>query len=291
MARGLITGVGCIGLAVPDMQRSAFFYAEVWGLQPESGGARLRAADGHVAVRLSQSGTAHLASLTLLARDAQAVDALHRRAQELGLPVLAAPARHDGTGSVELTLRGPEGLVLTIAAGVDPVPTASDRTRPHALTHVVLNTSDMPAMLRLFVDVLGFSVTDSTERMEFLRCGSDHHTIALAHGRALSLNHAAFEMHDIDSLMHGAGRLLDHGYQIEWGLGRHGPGNNVFAYFIDPDGFVVEYTTEMEQVDDGYVTHDAHYWARFPRRPCRWGVARSPSPRIARAMAGELQAC
>ena len=41
--------------------------------------------------------------------------------------------------------------------------------------------------------------------------------------------------------------------QIEWGVGRHGPGNNVFAYFIGPVGIVVEYTAEVLQVDDSYV--------------------------------------
>ena len=73
-------------------------------------------------------------------------------------------------------------------------------------------------------------------------------------------------------------------------MGRHGPGSNVFAYFIDPDGHVVEYTTEMEQVGDGYEAHDAAYWGAFPKRPCRWGVARKPSARLMDAMAGRLRA-
>lgn len=138
------------------------------------------------------------------------------------------------------------------------------------------------------MDILGFRLSDSTQRMDFLRCGADHHTIALAHGQALSLNHAAFEMKDIDALMYGAGRLVEHGYNIEWGLGRHGPGNNVFSYFIDPDGFVLEYTTDMEQIDeDTYLPKDPEYWSRFPKRPCRWGVANKPSNRLVAAMSGK----
>ncbi len=33
-------------------------------------------------------------------------------------------------------------------------------------------------------------------------------------------------------------------------VGRHGPGNNVFSYFIEPNGFVAEYTTELDQIDE-----------------------------------------
>ncbi len=59
-------------------------------------------------------------------------------------------------------------------------------------------------------------------------------------------HHAAFEMDNIDGFMYGLGRVMEHGHTIEWGPGRHGPGNNVFCYFIDPDGFAIEYTTDME---------------------------------------------
>jgi catechol 2,3-dioxygenase len=62
----------------------------------------------------------------------------------------------------------------------------------------------------------------------------------------------------------------------------------VFSYFIDPDGFVVEYTTDMEQVDEStYQSKDARYWSAFPKRPCRWGVARRPSDRLMASMSGK----
>ncbi len=52
------------------------------------------------------------------------------------------------------------------------------------------------------------------------------------------------------SVMRGGGRMKDAGYPIQWGPGRHGPGNNLFNYFIDPFGVVIEYTAEVEQVDE-----------------------------------------
>src|SRR5262245_48341465 len=61
--------------------------------------------------------------------------------------------------------------------------------------------------------------------------------------------------------MPGAGRMRDHGYPIEWGVGRHGPGNNVFAYFAGPEEFPIELTGELLQIDDTYVPHGPDYCA------------------------------
>ena len=124
--------------------------------------------------------------------------------------------------------------------------------------------------------------------MDFVRCCSDHHSIALARGKGPSLNHMAYEMPDIDGLMRGAGRVSKSGYEIMWGVGRHGPGSNVFSYFVEPNGFVTEYTTEVEQVDDSYQAHDAQWWNEQKVFPCRWQMAGVPSPFARKAMGGEL---
>ena len=73
-----------------------------------------------------------------------------------------------------------------------------------------------------------------------------------------------------------------------WGIGRHGPGNNVYSYFVEPNGFVTEYTTEVEQVGDNYVGHDSDWWKAQNVFPCRWNMAGVPSPFARKAMGGEL---
>ena len=83
--------------------------------------------------------------------------------------------------------------------------------------------------------------------------------------------------------MRGMGRMKDNGYPIEWGPGRHGPGNNVFAYFCGPDEVPIEYTSEVLQVDDGYVTRGSDYWKFPPGRSDQWGITQ---PRSARYYAG-----
>ena len=152
-----------------------------------------------------------------------------------------------------------------------------DRSRPTKLTHVVLNSAEVEKQTAFFLDVLGFKWSDSTFMMDFVRCCSDHHSVAFARGNGPTLNHMAYEMPNIDGLMSGAGRVRKSGYEIMWGVGRHGPGSNVFSYFVEPNGFVTEYTTEVEQVDDNYVGHDSKWWKEQNVFPCRWNMAGVPS--------------
>jgi catechol 2,3-dioxygenase len=91
------------------------------------------------------------------------------------------------------------------------------------------------------------------------------------------MNHIAFLMPDLESVMRGAGRMIDRGYPIGWGVGRHGPGDNVFAYFVDPMGFVIEHTAEVLQVDDDYAFRGPDEWTWPPGRTDQWGIA-PPKP-------------
>jgi catechol 2,3-dioxygenase len=116
--------------------------------------------------------------------------------------------------------------------------------------------------------------------LTFIRCNSDHHSVAFHPGERASLHHIAFEMADIDSVMRGTGRMRDAGHPIEWGLGRHGPGNNVFAYFVGPDDFVIEYTAEIEQVTDATPVRAPRDWAYPPGHSDLWGATPPPSERM-----------
>ncbi len=97
-----------------------------------------------------------------------------------------------------------------------------------------------------------------------------------------TLNHVAFEMPDFNSVMRGMGRMKDNGYPIEWGPGRHGPGNNVFAYFCGPDEVPIEYTSDVLQIDDRYVPRGSDYWKFPPGRSDHWGITQPRSARYYR---------
>jgi catechol 2,3-dioxygenase-like lactoylglutathione lyase family enzyme len=156
--------------------------------------------------------------------------------------------------------------------------------RPEKITHVVLNTPRQEEAAAFWVKALGFEVSDRS-LLTFIRCNDDHHNVAFHPGASSTLHHIAFEMDGIDSVMRGAGRMRDAGHPIEWGLGRHGPGNNVFAYFVGPDDFVIEYTAEIEKVDASYRVRSPAEWAYPPGHSDLWGATAPPTARMKSAQA------
>jgi len=298
MSNTRITGLRSIELGVRDLNASASFYDRVWGLEEVSSEAdtihlRGTGTDHHV-VTLRERPKAGLLGVHFAASSREAVDQLHAKLKGYGAEVVGKPAdlpRNAG-GGYGFAFRSPEGHALNVSSDVAQHPEkANDRSRPTKLSHVVLNSARIDEQTSFFMDALGFRVSDKTQMMHFVRCSADHHSIALARAEGPSLNHMAYEMKNIDGLMRGAGRLKQNGFNLEWGVGRHGPGDNVFSYFIEPNGFVAEYTTEIQQIDEAeYVPQTPEYWAAFPMRPCRWGMATTPSNRLRAAMSGKLLA-
>jgi hypothetical protein len=137
---------------------------------------------------------------------------------------------------------------------------------------VVFNTRDREGASRVLMEVFGFKISDRTRFMNFLRCDELHHVVAYADSKQSTLNHIAFEMQDCDAVLRGLGRLKDAGCDTVWGPGRHGPGDNVFAYFVGPFGACIEYTAEIQRVDDHYVTGTPESW-QFPAgRSDQWNI-------------------
>jgi catechol 2,3-dioxygenase len=295
MTQATVTGLRSVELAVHDLKQSTEFYRQVWGLEPvasQGDTIHLRGTGReHHAVTLRERPRAALLAVHFEARDRAAVDALCAQAKAFGADVQSAPGplEAEAGGGYGFRLRTPEGHPLSISSDVGRHPdAATDPSRPTKLTHVVLNSAAVEKQTAFFLDVLGFKWSDSTKMMDFIRCCSDHHSVAFARGNGPSLNHMAYEMPSIDGLMRGAGRLKQNGFEIAWGVGRHGPGNNVFSYFVEPNGFVTEYTTEVEQVDDTYAAHDAKWWEGLNYWPDRWNMAGPPSTSARYAMSGKL---
>ncbi len=66
-------------------------------------------------------------------------------------------------------------------------------------------------------------------------------------------------------------------------------GNNIFSFFVDPNGIAIEYTTEMEQVDDATYPHrSAEDWKNVPIKPCSWGMAMTRTDELLRARTGKI---
>jgi catechol 2,3-dioxygenase len=285
MPAGWITGLRSVDLGMADVAAGARFFADTWRLAPvaeRNGSVYLRGSSGyHHILALHPRPRPELLCITLAAADRAAVDLLHDRVARSGVRAVEPPAGlQEPGGGYAFTFADPEGRVLRVVAGdARHADAAMAPDRPHKITHVVLNTPRQEAAAKFWVDVLGFSVSDRS-LLTFVRCGADHHAVAFHPGEGSSLHHIAFEMADIDSVMRGAGRMRDAGRPIEWGLGRHGPGNNVFAYFVGPEDFVIEYTAEIEQVSDATPVRTPADWAYPQGHSDLWGATAPPSERM-----------
>ena len=296
MTNARIDGLRSIELGVHDLQKSAEFYRRVWALEDVAGEGdtiHLRGTGReHHVVTLRERPRAGLLGVHFSAPDQATVDALHAKAKAMGAKVGDAPAAAREERRRRLRLprqhaRRPSDRDLVGCCGAWRGRSTTARGRPSS----PMSCSTAPrwrSRPSFFLDVLGFKWSDSTFMMDFVRCCSDHHSVAFARGNGPTLNHMAYEMPNIDGLMSGAGRVRKSGYEIMWGVGRHGPGSNVFSYFVEPNGFVTEYTTEVEQVGDNYVGHDAEWWNEQNLFPCRWNMAGVPSAFARKAMSGEL---
>lgn len=289
MAGGLITGVRSVALGVVDVGAQERFWTETWALTrvaSEGGSSYLRGtgADHHI-VSLHPRAAAELIAVEMNAANRAAVDQAARRVAEHGGRVESAPtAIATPGGGYGMTFIDPEGRrIRVIADSARHADAKAVADRPERLAHLVFNCRDADAMAKFWVDALDFKLSDTTRMMNFVRCNSDHHSIALVYAKEATLHHIAFQMPNLESVMRGAGRLKDAGFPIEWGIGRHGPGNNVFAYFVGPGGFPIEYTGEVEVVDDSYVYHGPEYWKWPPGRIDQWGIGNPPSERLEEA--------
>lgn len=286
MSSSPLSALRSIAIGVTQLEAAEKFYTDIWHLQvaartPDAVYLRGTGAAHHI-LALHRSTVPDVRSVTFrvaaaedLARIAEAVP---REGGKLLQPV--GPVDEPG-GGIGILIQDPQGRVLRLVHGdVLHADTAERADSPIRITHTVFNSKDVAVAQAFYERALGFKLSDRTRAMAFMRCSSDHHSVALADAAENTLNHIAFVMPDLDAVMRGAGRMRDAGYPIEWGVGRHGPGNNAFAYFIGPSDFVIEYTAEILQVDDSYKVGGPDDWTWPPGRVDQWGVSPPPSDKI-----------
>jgi catechol 2,3-dioxygenase-like lactoylglutathione lyase family enzyme len=285
MKKSGVSALRSVEIGVRDLDAAASFYTGPWGLDlvTETADARYLRGTGpyHHILVLRRHDKAEMIEITLDAPDRTAVKALHDGLAGSASEVTAPGALDRPGGGYGFSFRDAEGRRFAVVCEVEDGTDLGDKpNRPRKLSHVVLNSADAENSAALLIEKLGFTLRDRTRMFNFLGCNSDHHSIAFAYAKDATLNHIAFEMPDLESVMRGAGNLRDAGHPIEWGVGRHGPGNNVFAYFIGPEDFAIEYTAEVFQVDDRYKVGMPDDWKWPPGRVDHWGVSPPPSDRL-----------
>jgi catechol 2,3-dioxygenase-like lactoylglutathione lyase family enzyme len=262
-----VSEIRYVGYGVPDIELERAFYRDQWGLRevPSTDGLVYFAADGDdelYVVRLRKSADKRVDVISFASDTRTDVDDLHEKVVAAGCRVIFTPKALDSLGGgYGFRFFSPDGLPFEISsdvkrgkAGTIPRGTAI----PERISHIVLHSPKHKEATQFFSDVLGFRLSDWIgDFMSFLRCNEWHHRIALLPGPPC-LNHVAYDMANVDEMMRGVARLKRLNTKILWGPGRHTAGNNTFSYFNTPNGFSVEYTSELERVDENTWSPTVH---------------------------------
>lgn len=296
MTKRLVSHLRYLALAMPNFEEELAFFTKYWGLTELH-------RDGDTAW-LGAEGTPEPFSVRLR-KDAKRIDlvgfgcanrddleALYAQLVNSGQQIVHPPQPLTQLGGgYGFRVFDNEGRTLEFATEVELKPSRKIGERepiPVKLSHVVFNTNTLEATTQWYIDNLDFALSDTLfnphmgDLMHFMRCNSAHHSLALAQGPHASLHHASFEMRGVEEWMRGAGKILRSGARMVWGLGRHDAGDNTFAYFLDPAGNTVEYTTELAVIEDEDNWHPSRLDINLVTTQDQWGTANQMSELVAR---------
>jgi catechol 2,3-dioxygenase-like lactoylglutathione lyase family enzyme len=295
MTDRLITHLRHVDLAVPDYAKQLDFYTNTWGLTAEHSdtGLAFLAAEGspeQYVVRLREATDKRIDLISFGVATPVDVDTLAAQLAADGVRLINEPGDlQTPGGGYGFRFFDNEGRTVEISTDVavrQHRKIEEGESIPVRLSHVVLNSADPESTRAFYEKHLAFALSDTLmhprmgEMMWFMRINAWHHSLAIARGPHPSLHHASFEMRGIDEYMRGTGRLLRAGVEKIWGPGRHLAGNNTFSYFLDPHGNTIEYTTELELVDED-TWHPHMYDFSDPEVSDQWGTANAMNEFVA----------
>jgi catechol 2,3-dioxygenase-like lactoylglutathione lyase family enzyme/predicted enzyme related to lactoylglutathione lyase len=266
----LRTHLHAVHFGSADPKALAEFYAELFG-------GRVEAMDGTWIYRgperclLFSKGEPK----TLIGAQYAATDLtkLHDNLCRAGVKAETVDAPWFESGAI--CLCDPDGNRMTFGVIQMPQRRAEQDSLPTRLQHVVLGSTDA-ARLAEFYRGVGFQISDrvtdeaGTLRACFLRTDSEHHSFAVFQTPRNRLDHHCYELKDWNGIRDWGDRLAARRIPVKWGPGRHGPGNNLFLFFHDPDGNWVELSAELELISDD---RPAGQWPHEERTLNTWGAA------------------
>ncbi len=301
-----VHSVSRLVFSVPELDEAQRFY-EAFGLDVRRDGDRLDLythGHPHRWVSVVANGQAKRLQYLCLGIYAQDEAAFRERVNALGLACEPHPM-----GDVDgIWLNSPDGYPVQLVVGdkvspsnkTQPTPPAALArgsaaapargqarvVRPRYLSHVLVFTPALPAMLAFCEEVLGLRLSDrSADVIAFTHGahGSDHHLLALVQSTGPGLHHTSWDVGSLDEVGEGSEQMRKAGFTEGWGMGRHVLGSNYFYYVRDPWGSFAEYSYDIDFIPPGqpwqagnYPPEDSFYlWGP---EPAPWFVANHEHP-------------
>ena len=152
-----------------------------------------------------------------------------------------------------VAFKDPKGTTLEIFSDFSFAPEDDTFTgvMPLKFGHIAYQCPDVQGIVKFYCDMLGFRVSDwRGDFFAFLRCSRDHHTVNFLRDAKTSIHHIAFEVRDWSDIKRACDLLAQNNIKLTWGPIRHIIGHNIAVYHNNPDGVVIEFFCDMDQMFD-----------------------------------------
>lgn len=242
-------------------------------------GAKVRELDGDLCLRLDENvarivvtradrslRSGHDANVTYgwICRSEADWMNLRVKCEAVGLKLTAREATAWRTEAFRCS--DPDGFAVEVAYGLKTDPAdqfVSPRgvefvTGDQGLGHVMVSTTSCEAMMKFYVDLLGFQVRETRRSTHsgqliwaFLSpCPREHSLAVMATKPTRRLRHLLIEVASVDMVGRAFDRCLDVGAELRTSIGRHWNDGMLSFYVKGPGGFDIEYGTGGIRVDD-----------------------------------------
>lgn len=297
-----ITDIHHVIYGHPDLDAGERFFRDFGMVTVERGEQYLYLRGTGPASYLYVAQRAQHPGLIAIALAVDSAETLHRFA---AMPGASEPSPLAGPGGGQrVSLHDPDGFRIDLVHGIAPVAplpmrpalllnTAQDKPRKGAvqrpekapaqiarLGHVALFVSNFRRSREWYERTLGLLTSDVLYHGipdkavgGFMRCDRgdewvDHHTVALFESPSVHIHHSSFEVQDLDMLMMGHEWMRQQHHNLLWGVGRHVLGSQIFDYWWDPAGHLVEHFSDGDLLQ---ARHPAGFTANTADALCQWG--------------------
>lgn len=279
--RHLIRQIGQLTLLSPDPSGSARDLSQIVGLSirdehPDA--SFLSANDRAHEIVYARGSKPGVLAMGLEAMDDAALDEAKSRVLAEGLTIIDDKALW-GKAAKGFRFKSSFGPIIEVHAPVSrsfAPRNVGAGARPTRLEHTNVRVPDVRGFGDMLDKLFGMRLSDRTEGYEiawYRAWDGFHHTIAIGKGES-SLHHYAFDANAIEHLVGIADTLALHDRELLWGPGRHGAGDNIFTYYLDPNGCVVETSVGMARIDNDDL-YEPRVWSLKSRVRNLWGAPSS----------------
>jgi 2,3-dihydroxybiphenyl 1,2-dioxygenase len=228
--------------------------------------------------------------------DAAALDALAAKLDSAGVSVTAEPKALADARRVAalISFHDPAGNRLEAFHGaeIDETPFSPGRsisgfrTGPLGLGHVVLTVENIEPVMKFYLEMLGFRLSDYIEkpfRAYFFHVNPRHHSLALIETGKSGMHHLMVELFSLDDVGQAYDVALGEPDRIGVTLGRHTNDFMTSFYAKTPSSFMVECGWGGRELDADWQPVEMHHG------PSLWGHERVWLPEKDRAVARDMR--